>query len=176
MKTSGPGFFIIWRFFYHNFNASTCDWSVHIFYFFLVVLEGCIFSECVRFFKVVNFVGVLFLVMDSYDLLYFCVVQCNFSLFISNYIDLSPIPFFHDKSGERFINFVYLLKQPAFSFIDLCYCFFNLYLIFSDLIFMISFLLLTLGFVSASFLSCFMNKLGCLFEIFLGSWSKFALL
>ena len=39
----------------------------------------------------------------------------------------------------------YLLKEPAFSFIDLCYCF-----IFA-LIFMVSFLLLALGVFCSSF-------------------------
>ena len=43
--------------------------------------------------------------------------------FPSDFIDLGPLPFFfHDESSERFINFVCLFKESAFSFTDL---FFN---------------------------------------------------
>ena len=33
-------------------------------------------------------------VVISYDALYFCSVHCNFSVFISNFVDLSPLPLF----------------------------------------------------------------------------------
>ena len=49
----------------------------------------------------------------------------------------------------------YLLKEPAFSFVDFYYGLFCLFFIISALIFMISFLLLTLGFLISSFSSCF---------------------
>ena len=80
----------------------------------------------------------------SYDPLHFCVVCCNLSFFISNFVDLSFSPFFLDESGYRFVSLIYLLKETAFSFIYLCYCFICFSLI-SALIFMISFLLLILG-------------------------------
>ena len=50
--------------------------------------------------------------------------------------------FFLDESGERFVNFVYLFKEPAISFIDLFHRFFSLYFIYfcSDL-FLLLFLL-----------------------------------
>ena len=54
------------------------------------------------------------------------------------------------------MNSVYLFKEPAFSFIHLCNCFVSFSFIFA-LIFMISFLLLTLGFIW-SFFSCFSCK------------------
>ena len=54
-------------------------------------------------------------ILVSYDLLYFCIVCCNFSSLISNFIDLSLLP-------SLPMNFVYLLKEPTFSFIDLWYC------------------------------------------------------
>ena len=44
-------------------------------------------------------------------ILYIFVVSDTF--FISNFIDLSPFPVFIHKSGQRFISFVYLLKEPA---------------------------------------------------------------
>ena len=57
----------------------------------------------------------------------------------------------------------YLLKEPVFSFIDLCYCF-----IFA-LIFMVSFLLLTLGFfvVVLVFLIALGERLLCYLRSFL---------
>ena len=69
-------------------------------------------------------------VLVSYNPLYFCSVSCEFSLFISIFIDLRPLPFFLDESGQGLISFVYLLRKPAFSFIDLCYCFLCFYIIY----------------------------------------------
>ena len=75
----------------------------------------------------------------SYNPLYMCIVCCNFSFFISNFVDLIPLPFFLDESVHTFVNFVYLLKEPAFSFINLYY-FFNLFFIYfcSDLYYFFS--------------------------------------
>ena len=36
----------------------------------------------------------IFLIVVSYDPFYFCEFCCNFSIFISDFIDLSPLPFF----------------------------------------------------------------------------------
>ena len=65
---------------------------------------------------------------------------------------------FLDEFGKRLTS-VYLLKETAFSFIVLCYCFLCLYFIYfcSDL-HDFFFLLLALGFVCSSFSSCFMGK------------------
>ena len=43
--------------------------------------------------------GVEVAIVVSYDPLYFCDVRCYFSCFISNFIDLSLLSFFLDKSG-----------------------------------------------------------------------------
>ena len=51
-----------------------------------------------------------------------------------------------------------LLKETAFSFINLYYCFFHFFLFISAQIFMISFLLLILEFFCSSFSSCFRCK------------------
>ena len=56
-------------------------------------------------------------------------VQSVVSFFISNLTDLSPLTFFLDESAEWFISLVYLFQEPAFSLIDLCYCFLCLYFI-----------------------------------------------
>ena len=76
----------------------------------------------IHFFLVVHFIDISLLVVVSYDLLYFYRVNCNF-FFFSYFIDLSLLPFFLDESGKMFISFVYLHKEPPFSYINLCYCF-----------------------------------------------------
>ena len=49
-------------------------------------------------------------------------LHCNF-FFISDFIDLGPLSFFVGESGQSVVNFVYLFKEPALSFIDLFYFF-----------------------------------------------------
>ena len=51
------------------------------------------------FFQVVHFIGIWLLIVVSYDPLYFCVVCCDFSVFISNFVDLILFPFLLDESG-----------------------------------------------------------------------------
>ena len=63
----------------------------------------------------------------------------------------------------------YLLKEPAFSFVDFYYGLFCLFFIISALIFMISFLLLTLGFLISSLYSCFR----CRVKLFIWLFSLF---
>ena len=77
---------------------------------------------------------------------------------------------------DEFVNFIYFLKELAFSFVDFCYgllCFFFIYFWPN---FKISFLLLTLVFFISSFLVGLGVELGYLFEIFLVSWGKTVLL
>ena len=53
-----------------------------------------------------------------------CVMISPFSFLI---LLICLLPFFPDESGKRFVYFVYLLKEPAFSFINLYYCFFHFF-------------------------------------------------
>ena len=46
-----------------------------------------------------SFIGIELLAVGSYDSLYFCGVPCNFLFLISNFTDLSLLPFFLDGSG-----------------------------------------------------------------------------
>ena len=114
------------EFFNHNFDFSTYNWSVHIFYFFLVQ-----FWEIVP--KNLSVSSRLFILLAyscfqlSYDSL--CFSGVHYFFFISNFIDLSPLSFLPSESGLRFINFVYLSKEPTFSSIYLCYYFLCLYFI-----------------------------------------------
>ena len=52
----------------------------------------------------------------------------------------------------------YLLKEPAFRFVDFAIVAFVSFSLISALVFMISFLLLILGFFISSFSSCFRCK------------------
>ena len=56
VKSSGPGLSFIGRFLNHRFNISTCNWTIHIFYFSLVRL--CIFLRICPFLLFVHFIGV----------------------------------------------------------------------------------------------------------------------
>ena len=110
-----------------------------------------------------------------YKPLYFCIVYCNLSFFIY-FVDLILLSFFLDESGERFVNFVYLLKEPAFIFINLYYCFFHFFLIYfySDLYDLFPSANLG-GFFVLLFPVVLGIKLGCLFNVFV-SWGRTILL
>ena len=99
------------------------------------VLESCTFLRICPFLP-----GCLFywhMIACSSLLWSFILLQChcNFSFFIYNSIDLNPLPFFLMSLAKGVINFVYLLKEPTFSFINLCYCFLCFFFIYfrSDL-------------------------------------------
>ena len=89
LEPSGSGLLFAGRFFfYYSFDFHGYDWSVHVFCCFLVKFWKIIpHYEFVHFFKVVHFIGVQLLILVSYDLLYFCIVCCNCSSLISNFID-----------------------------------------------------------------------------------------
>ena len=95
-------------------------------------------------------------VVVSYDPLYFCIIPCNVSFIISNFIAESS-PFF---SLMPLANCLSTLssQRVRFSFIDLSNVSFIFPSFISALIFKISFLLLTLWVFSFS--SCFRCKLG----------------
>ena len=104
---------------YASLNILACDGSVKIFYFFLLQFwKVILFQEFVHFFQVVHFISIELLVVISYNPLYFSVVCCDLSIFISGFVDLVLLPLFLDESGLRFVNFIYLFKKPAFSFVD----------------------------------------------------------
>ena len=93
----------------------------------------------------------------SYDPLYFCVVCCDLSIFIANFIDLIS-PFVSWWVWLMVCQFYLSFQRTSFWL-----CWFLLWSLFfsfafiSALIFNISFLQLTLGFFISSFSSCFMK-------------------
>ena len=136
-------------------------WLVCLYFLFLSssVLESCF----VHFFQVIQY--------SRYDLCISAVsvVISSFSFLILSIWILSFFSWFW-----LMVYKFYLLKEPSFSFIFDIIFFFSISFI-SALIFMISFLLLTLGFVCCSFSSCFRCQVR-LFDIFLVSWGKIVLL
>ena len=72
--------------------------------------------------------------------------------------------------------FTYLLKEPAFSFVDFAMVSFVSFAFICALIFKISFLLPTLGFPFLPFLVALGVELGYLFDFFLVSWGMPVLL
>ena len=88
----------------------------------------------------------------SYDPLYFCVICCDFSIFISNFVDLIILPLFLDSLANGLsILFIFsknqILGLLIFAMVSFAFI--------SALIFKIYFLLLTLGFFLSSFSSDF---------------------
>ena len=92
--------FVFWEIFDHNFNFSACNQVVHNLYFFLVQSWKIeLFLKSVHFFQVIHFITI-----QSHNPLYFCIVCCNLSFFISNFVDLILLSLFLDESGKRFVN------------------------------------------------------------------------
>ena len=98
------------------------------------------------------------MIVLSYDPLYFCVVFCDLSIFISNFIDLIfSLCFLMSLANGLSILFILsknqLLALLIFAMVSLSFFFFFAFIY--ALIFKISFLLLTLGFFISSLSSCF---------------------
>ena len=105
-------------------------------------------------------------IIVSHDPWYFCGVSCNF-FFISNFIDLSLLPFILIVSLANGLSIFFIFtKKWYFASLIFAIVFFVSISFISALIFIISFLLLTLGFVCSSFSSCFRCKIR-LIETFL---------
>ena len=73
--------------------------------------------------------------------------KCDFSSFSYYFIYFADLPLLLREPGQKFVDFVYLLNELAFGFIDFYFCFLISVLFISSLVFIISFLLLTLAFV-----------------------------
>ena len=88
-----PWTFVCWRtinqFLFQNL------WLVCSYFLFLPgsVLGDCTFLSICPFLQGSHFICIWFFIIVSCDPLYFCGVGCNFSLFISNFIDFGPLTF-----------------------------------------------------------------------------------
>ena len=117
----------------------------------------------------------MLLVIVSYDSSYFCGVHCNF-FFISNHSDLSSSPnsffFWMTLANILSIWLIFSKNQFLVALIFSVVLFISMSFI-SALVFTISFLLLTLGFVCSSFSSCLRCKLRCKLRLFICDFSYF---
>ena len=82
----------------------------------------------VYFFQVIHFIDIELFIIASYNPLYFCIGCGNLSFFISKFVDL--ILLFVSWWVWLKVYQFYLLKEPAFSFIHLYYCFFHFFFIY----------------------------------------------
>ena len=113
-----------------------CLWLVSSHFQFLLVQsrKGCTFLRICPFLPGCPFYWHIIFCGSLLMILCISVVSCNFSFLISNFIDLSP-PVFSWWVWLKVCQFCLSFKEPAFSFIDLCYCFLYFYFIYfcSDL-------------------------------------------
>ena len=99
------------------------------------------------------------LVVFSYDLLYFCGVSHNFPFLISNFINLSPLPFFFQSSLPKdFSALLIFSTNQLFLLMILAIVYLISISLMAAVIFMISFFLLTLCFLCSPSSSCFRGK------------------
>ena len=110
--------FVCWKISNYSFDFYTCDGSVNFLFLPGSVLESCTFLRICPFLPRCPFYWHIDADSSLLWSLYICVVCCDFSIFISNFVDLILLPFFLDESGGLFVYFIYLLKEPAFSFVD----------------------------------------------------------
>ena len=106
----------------------------------------------------------------SYDPLYFCVVCCDHSIFISNFlIWFFSLCFLMSLTNGLSILFILSKNQLLALLIFAIFAIvsFVSFVFISALNFKISFLLLTLGFIISSFSSCFRCRVRLFIPVFL---------
>ena len=106
------------------------------------VLGDFIFLRiCPFFFQVIHLIGIQLLVVVSCDPLYFYGVNCNF-FFFSNFIDMSPLPFFL-KSLAKGLSIFFIFSKNQLQVSSIFVVFLVSVSSISALIFMIHLVLLT---------------------------------
>ena len=157
MKPSGPILSFERRVFFflnYGFYFISNDWPTQVICFFLtqfwwacICLENCLFLLGCQICWHVTVHSILLWIFFFF--LYFCGIRCNFSSFISYVVYLNLLSFLLGEPGQRFVSFLYPFKEPPLRFISsiaFSICIFFI----SSLICVISFFLLTLGFVCSS--------------------------
>ena len=167
VKPSGPELMFWGRF------LTTASISVLVIGLFIISISSCFSLGRLNFSKnlsissrLFTFLQIVFIIV-SYNPLCFCIVCCNLSFFISNFVDFSLLFLMGLATGLLILfmfsknQFLVLLIFTIVSCISVSFI--------SAWICMISFLLLILGFFCSSFSSCFKCKvrLPILFFLFL---------
>ena len=109
------------------------------------------------------------MIVVSYDPLYFCVFSCDFSIFISNFVDFILLPFFLMSLANGLSILFILSKNQLLALLIFAKVSFVSFAFISALIFKVSFLLLTLGFYISFFSSCFSCRVRLFTDFFLVS-------
>ena len=160
-----------------------CNWSVQIFYFFLIQFGKLNFLWICPFLPGYPFnwhvVHSLYRRQWSrpqyFPKKYFCIVFCSFSIFISIFTEHSP---FYPWWVCLMICLFYPLKEQVFSFIDLCYSLLHFLFTYfcSDFYdFFLFYELWRFFFLILLFPDALGVWLGCLFDVSLVSWGRHVL-
>ena len=120
--------FVCWKIFDYSLYFHVYDGLLNFIYLPDSVLEDYTFLRIYPFLPSCPF---YWRVVANSSLLWSFVFLCSFVISnFSNFADLILLPFSLDESSWWFVYFIYLLKEPAFSFVDFCYsllCFFLIY-------------------------------------------------
>ena len=83
--------FCLFCFLNYSINFISSNWSVLISYFLLIQSWEIVqFQELCPLLLVCPCIGMQLSIAISYDRFYFCVISCNFSSFVSDFINLPP--------------------------------------------------------------------------------------
>ena len=150
-----PSAFVCWKIFYYSFNFCALMGSLRFSIFPGSVLESYTYIRGCPFLPSCPFYWQK--VADSSLLcsFYFCVVCCDFYIFISNFVDWILLSFFLMSLAYGLSILFIFSKNQLLALLILVMITFVSFPFISALIFMIYFLLLTLGCFIPSFSSCF---------------------
>ena len=115
------------------------------------LLVVCVFLRIYPFLPDCPVYWYIIFIVFSYHL-YCCVVGCDLSTFILDFIYMGPLSFLFGKFCLGCIDFINSFKESALSFVDILFSFVSILSI-SALIFIISPLLLAFGFIAVPFLN-----------------------
>ena len=130
MKPSGPGLLFLGSGFLKiTYSISFLVIRLFIWFFFLdSVLPGYMCPENYPFFlgcQICCCIIVHSVLLRFFFLFNFCNIQWDSSFFISYFFYLGSFLSPLGESGQRFVNFVYLVNEPVLGFIDFFLLFFE---------------------------------------------------
>ena len=150
---SGDGFMLPFFFFCnYRFYFTSSDQSVQIIYF-LIQFRWAVSINLSISSRLSN---LLVFSCSYYSVfLYIYTISWYYSFFISYFVYLGSVSFLLGEPGQRFVYFVYPIKEPALGCFVEFFLLFSKSLFISSLILVISFLLLTLSSVCSPFSNSF---------------------
>ena len=109
-----------------------CLWLVCSYHLFFPgsILEGYSFLRICPFLRGCPFYGILLLIVVSYDPCISALSVVTSLSFLILLIWVPPLSLFLISMAKGLSILFYLLKEPAFTFIDLCYCLLHFFFIY----------------------------------------------